>query len=90
MQKTQETWVQSLGQEDPLEEGMTTHSSILAWEIPWQRSLADWNPWVAESDTAQWLSVHDPEYLHDNWPSGLIIFYLAIFNKIKLGIIFII
>ena len=30
----QETWVQSLGQEDPLEEGMTTHSSILAWKIP--------------------------------------------------------
>ena len=28
-------WVQSLGQEDPLEEGMTTHSSILAWLIPW-------------------------------------------------------
>ena len=31
----QEMWVQSLGQEDPLEEGMATHSSILAWEIPW-------------------------------------------------------
>ena len=31
----QETQVQSLGQEDPLEKGMTTHSSILAWEIPW-------------------------------------------------------
>ena len=30
----QETWVRSLGQEDPLEEGMTTHSSILAWRIP--------------------------------------------------------
>ena len=30
----QETWVRSLGQEDPLEEGMATHSSILAWEIP--------------------------------------------------------
>ena len=30
----QETWVQSLGQEDPLEEEMATHSSILAWEIP--------------------------------------------------------
>ena len=28
-------WVQSLGQEDPLEEGMATHSSILAWKIPW-------------------------------------------------------
>ena len=31
----QETRVQSLGQEDPLEKGMATHSSILAWEIPW-------------------------------------------------------
>ena len=31
----QETWVQSLGQEDPLEKEMATHSSILAWEIPW-------------------------------------------------------
>ena len=31
----QETWVQSLGWEDPLEKGMVTHSSILAWEIPW-------------------------------------------------------
>ena len=31
----QETWVQSLGQEDPLEEEMATHSSILAWRIPW-------------------------------------------------------
>ena len=31
----QETWVQSLGREDPLEKGMATHSSILTWEIPW-------------------------------------------------------
>ena len=31
----QETWVRSLGQEDPLEKGMTTHSRILAWRIPW-------------------------------------------------------
>ena len=31
----QETWVRSLGQEDPLEEGMATHSSTLAWRIPW-------------------------------------------------------
>ena len=30
-----ETWVRSLGQEDPLEEGMATHSSVLAWRIPW-------------------------------------------------------
>ena len=31
----QEVWVQSLDQEDPLEKGMATHSSILVWEIPW-------------------------------------------------------
>ena len=31
----QETWVRSLGWEDPLEEGMVTHSSTLAWKIPW-------------------------------------------------------
>ena len=31
----QETWVQSLAQEDSLEKGMATHSSILAWRIPW-------------------------------------------------------
>ena len=30
-----ETWIQSLSQEDPLEEGMATHSCILAWRIPW-------------------------------------------------------
>ena len=34
-QETQETWVQFLGQEDPLEKKMATHSSILAWKTPW-------------------------------------------------------
>jgi len=34
---TQKTWIQSLGQEDPLEEEMATHSSILAWRIPWMK-----------------------------------------------------
>ena len=33
----QEMWVGSLGLENPLEKGMTTHSSILAWKIPWTR-----------------------------------------------------
>lgn len=35
MQETQETWVRSLDQEDPLEEEIATYSSILAWEITW-------------------------------------------------------
>ena len=37
MQETKETWVRSLDWEDPLEEGMATHSSILAWRIPMDR-----------------------------------------------------
>ena len=36
---TQETWVSSLGREDPLEKEMATHSSILAWRIPWTEEL---------------------------------------------------
>ena len=36
----QKTWVQSLGQEDPLEKGMTTHTNILAWRIPWTEEPA--------------------------------------------------
>ena len=41
----QETWVQSLGWEDPLEKGMVIHSSILAWRIHGERSLAGYSPW---------------------------------------------
>ena len=41
----QEIWVPSLGQEDPLEKGMTTHSSILAWEIPWTEEPGGYSPW---------------------------------------------
>ena len=41
----QETQVRSLDREDPLEEGMATHSSILAWKIPWTESLVDYNQW---------------------------------------------
>ena len=39
MQEPQETWVWSLGREDPLEEGMSTPSSIIAWRIPWTGNL---------------------------------------------------
>ena len=39
MQETQETWVPSLGREDPLEVEMATHTIILAWRIPWTEEL---------------------------------------------------
>ena len=41
----QETWVQFLGREDPLEEGMATHSSIPAWRIPWTEEPVGYSPW---------------------------------------------
>ena len=37
----QKTWVRSLGQEDPLEKGMATYSSILAWRIPWMEKVSE-------------------------------------------------
>ena len=42
-----ETLVQFLGWEDPLEKEMATHSSILAWRIPWAEEPAGYSPWVA-------------------------------------------
>ena len=59
-----ETWVQALCWEDPLEKEMATHCNILAWRIPWQRSLAGHSPWGhKELDTteAAW---------HGTWPSS--------------------
>ena len=41
----QETWVQFLDGKDPLEKEMTTHPSILAWRLPWTRSLVGYSPW---------------------------------------------
>ena len=51
----QETWVQPLGWEDPLEEGMATHSSILAWKIPMDRGAwLGYSPWGhKESDMTE-------------------------------------
>ena len=54
MQETQEKHVQSLGQEDPLEEKMATHSSILAGKFHGQRSLVGYSPWgLKELDTIE-------------------------------------
>ena len=41
----QETWVRPLAQEDPLEKEMTTHSSILAWKIPWTEEPEGYSLW---------------------------------------------
>ena len=49
----QETWVQSMGQRDPLEKERATHSSILAWKILWTEEPGGLSPWSCkELDTA--------------------------------------
>ena len=51
-----ETQVQSLGWENLLEKELATHSSILAWKIPWRKSLVGYSPWGwKESDTTEQL-----------------------------------
>ena len=57
-----DTWLQSLGWEDPLEKEMATHSSILAWKISWTRSLVGYSPWGSkEADTTERLHFHFQE-----------------------------
>ena len=61
MPAMQETRVQSLSQEDLLEKVMAAHSSILAWRIPWQRSLAGYSLWgCKESDMTERLTCTAP------------------------------
>ena len=56
----QESWVQSLGWEDPLERKMATHCSILAWRISWTEELGGLQSWgCKESDTTEQLNNDD-------------------------------
>ena len=54
---TQETRFPYLGREDPLEEGMATHSNILSWRIPWTEGPGGLQCMGAESDTNEQLSI---------------------------------
>ena len=65
VQETQEMRVRSLGQEDPLQEAMATHSSILAWELPWTEE-------PGRLLSMRWQRVRHTE--HDAWCS---IFYIV-------------
>ena len=66
-----ETWVRSLGWEDPLEKGMVTHSRILASRIPWGEALTGYSPWGGkESDTTERLSLHFTSPFHPISPPG--------------------
>ena len=57
-------WVLSLGQEDRLEKEMATHSSILAWEIPWTEEPGGYSPWGREeSDMTEQLNNNNKSLL---------------------------
>ena len=62
----QETWVQSLGQEDPLENRMATHSSILDWKIPWTEEPGRLQPIGSKSTTKQLPLNYDVQKLLQN------------------------
>ena len=64
-----EAWVRSLGWEDPLEKGMTTHSSILAWRIPWTSPRGR-----KESDTTEQLSLH---FKHSEVDTVILLIFLV-------------
>ena len=73
----QETQVPPLGQEDTLGKGMATHSSTLAWRIPWKRSLAGYSPQdhkeldLTERLTLSHFSYHDTVGLEINYEKKL-------------------
>ena len=74
-----ETWVQSLDWEDPLEEGMASHSSILAWRILMDRSLAAYTPWIhKELDMTERLSTqYKPPYIESLSVSQILLSHLS-------------
>ena len=57
-QETHEMLVRSLGWDDPLEEGMATHSSTLAWRIPWTEEPGGLQSTWSQRDTIEWLNTH--------------------------------
>ena len=70
----QETWVQFLGQEDPLEKQMAIHSSILAWKIPWTEELGGLHSMGSqESDMTQQLNHHHHQYSIRGFQHGSVV-----------------
>ena len=70
----QETQIQSLGQEDLLEMGMATHSSILAWRFPWIRNLTGYSPWGhKELDTTKQLTLYSLTFINYDTELGFML-----------------
>ena len=76
-----EAWIWSLGPEDPLEKGMATHSSILAWRIPWTEGPVGYSPWGHKQwDMTEQLTVsHFHKWFH--------VVYLSLSDLTSLSIV---
>ena len=61
LQEAQETPVQSLGQEDHLEKGMATHSSVLAWRIPWTEEPGGLQSMGSQTPASLWFKEEPPK-----------------------------
>ena len=64
-------WVQSLDPEDPLEKGMSTHSSILAWKIPWTKELGGLQSVELQRVKHNWVTEHTIILYVDNLIQGI-------------------
>ena len=83
IQETQKTWVRSLGLEDPLKEGMATHSSVLAWRIPWTEKPGGLQPieWQRVRHDLSNLAQHR-EGCIDRWE---FIFFILLYFMVQGG-----
>ena len=63
-------WVPSLGQEDPLEEGTATHSSILAWRIPWTEEAGGLQPMESQRVGHDWSDLAQKHDIPTEWGKG--------------------
>ena len=63
MQETQEAWIQSLGQEDPLEKEMASHFSVRAWRIPWTEEPG-YSPWGSKESGTTAYATHTHTHTH--------------------------
>ena len=91
MQETQESQVQSLGQKDPLEKEMATHSSIVAWRIPWTEKLPGlvcYSPWgwrVRHNLGIKWQWQSMVLYPHIQPTTDYVVLYIFIGKKVHIS-----
>ena len=83
----QETWVRSLGREDPLEKEMAPHSSTLAWRIPWREEPVGYSPWGhKELDTTErlhFLYLENTETKLESHSKGMTFLFANTLKKIS-------